>query len=329
MNRNNFNYNSKIEKYFDIYRNETFDDLLNFGSVSLNLKIRQCFYEQLDKINDNQDNSYTYNYLKIEKENFLKINKNEVLEDLQNFPSFIFYGMAYGYFNKYEIIDLYKSFNFSFDKINNSFKKASISDKYFDPRKNNLHRYRELCARKNSLKDKITTNISHIQNISYNYLYFEFSKYTINNYAYAKILESMVNAHQDIGKYHILSCEVFSQGNIYMSFVLNKNSRNISLTLFKEDLNNFIESIKENYTKPLDTVGDKIYYLYISAFDNLRNRQEDMEKGCIYKANTLLNKGVHFSSLETYDEINWEIFTDNVYKFLDKVQNYVIFLSQP
>ena len=80
-----------------------------------------------------------------------------------------------------------------------------------------------------------------------------------------------------------------------MSFVLNKNSRNISLISFKEDLNNFIESIKENYTKPLDTVGDKIYYLYISAFDNLRNRQEDMEKGCIYKANTLLNKGVHFS----------------------------------
>ena len=86
--------------------------------------------------------------------------------------------------------------------------------KSFKRNKNNLHRYRELCARKNSIKKIITTNITHIQNTSYNYLYFEFSKYTINNYAYAKILESMVNAHTDIGKYHILSCEVFSQGNI-------------------------------------------------------------------------------------------------------------------
>ena len=62
----------------------------------------------------------------MEKENFLKINKSEVLEELQNFTSFIFYGMAYGYFNKYEIIDLYKSFNFSFEKLNNSFEKAKI-----------------------------------------------------------------------------------------------------------------------------------------------------------------------------------------------------------
>ena len=143
----------------------------------------------------------------------------------------------------------------------------------------------------------------------------------------AKIIEHMVKEQPSNEKKYIESCEVFSQGNIYISFTLSQAFNEPDLTSFKSYLIDFLEKRESDYTKALDSVGDKIYYLYKNAFDSLRNNKEDMKNGCIYKAHSLLNKGLQFSKFIKYDKIDWDIFKNNITALLNNVNNYVSFVS--
>ena len=287
------------ETNFAIFRDYAIEDLLNFGSSDLNNILRIKYYKFLTEQNK-EEFPPIYNYYNFPRNKFRNITINET-KYLSFLNAPIIRGFILGF---YEREDAQKICDFFRSKIPDNFN-LTLHEAKFDYEKTNPKKFLNLTLFKpdNNIK-KIDNNITEITN-GRTYSFICFDKFTYENRVFSEILVKIALNRN-------FRLEAFSQKKIYIRFSFTKNILNNTLEMFN-NLIEFIDNDKNNYTQELDVIGDKYYYLKKNMEEVYSKTPEAMRESAMHYSYDILynipenEKGFSPYKIDEYKDFNKEI----------------------
>ena len=302
-NTNNFKWDEEI--LFEIYRDAALEDYLNFETTSQNMKIRMIFYENLFDVNKKQKG--IYNYYKFPRDDYLNVNNSIMNYTLMlHITKFIINGHIYGYYTYEEAENIYKLFpNFDEGGKNFNLSLYYVNLTTLDLNSNN---FVEWMIAKNNLINNKTEHINNCGKDIKLYRFLHWSTYDIPNRVISFIFNQILNeALQDKTNKEYESL-VFSQGEIYLQFNIKNGLFNDHVS-FRENVNQIFIEKKDDYSKNINFVGDRLYYLIRSYIMDLISKREDLKSSAISRANSNSLKADDYTTLNEIKNLNYNNFS--------------------
>jgi hypothetical protein len=302
-NTKNFKWDEEI--LFEIYRDAALEDYLNFETTSQNMKIRMIFYENLFDVNKKQKG--IYNYYKFPRDDYLNVNNSIMNYTLMlHITKFIINGHIYGYYTYEEAENIYKLFpNFDEGGKNFNLSLYYVNLTTLDLNSNN---FVEWMIAKNNLINNKTEHINNCGKDIKLYRFLHWSTYDIPNRVISFIFNQILNeALQDKTNKEYESL-VFSQGEIYLQFNIKNGLFNDHVS-FRENVNQIFIEKKDDYSKNINFVGDRLYYLIRSYIMDLISKREDLKSSAISRANSNSLKADDYTTLNEIKNLNYNNFS--------------------
>ena len=302
----------KFFKNFEIYREAALEDFLNFQTISEDLKMRFAFYEKL--VDTNNPDVSIYNYYKFPRDEYIKKKEEDIINDMEYYASllnsFIISGHIYGYYSEEKAKNLVYLFN---EKDDNNFINALervnltlliLNSKNFT---NWMNKKVNITynVTNNSYNDKLDDKDIYVKcknNIT-GYRFLHWSTYNLGQMIFSNALKLVINND----KINNLKSNVFSQSETYIQFNLDSEELKDDDN-FTKKINELLDGNKKIFKKEVDSVGDRLYYLYRSLIIYQYARREDMKSSAITLSDTNIHKDVNYTELDEYKYLEYDKF---------------------
>ena len=299
-----------IEKNFAIYRDYALGAYANFDNADFRDKL---YYEFMKYLTSNETNfPPIYNFYKFEKNKFENTTNATYLDDI-NAP--IIYGYILGYF---EMEDAEKIYNMFSTNYTEAYFKYILQSFNFS-REIDAQNFVNLSLFRNQLKEiKVNNDRDEIlTNRSYTFMIF--SEYSYTNKIAVEMFKRII---RESG----IWIENIDQKYIYLRISYDNQNYNNTKEL-KDDLKKKIEEKKEEYTKPLDVIGGRYYYLMKNVENEYSKNPYTMKDSAIeYSFNQLYD--LPNSGSNELDKYNYDSFKNKILNILDNNEYYYEFSNR-
>ena len=301
-----------IKKDYEIYKDYTFENLLNLNKENIKLALRHEYSKYLTTGMKNFPP--IYNYYNFQKENFENFELNKTLIDNTKIP--ILYTFIMGYYEKEEAINLYNIFNqnmsdsyliYTLDLVN--YTQTFTGDKFV---KNSL-------IRDNYKATKTINNYTYIKNnLSYSFMNFvEFSDYNrIPVEIFRRIIEE---SKTDTDLKADFTVEIVNQRNIYLRFYYPDK---YNFSQIKERAKKILKDAKADITEQLDIFGGRFYYLLRNIENEYIQTPNDLFDAAVDLSYNQLYERDRFNSKYKLDNDDYDNFTKTIEKFFEDNPHY-------
>jgi len=247
---NRTNFEIKLNKRFEIYRDSELQSLSNFKYSLYSTKITNTFYEAITK-NEKDNLPPIYNFYNFPVDDFEDLKLKDLNpEELANVFYSIIYIYLFGYYNMSEAKEIYELFNsiyhFQLPLEIANLNGTSLTDSNFVE----WSLYKSLITENSIFFCKTCNHItSH---------FIDVMEYSLKNSCLIDILTNILKRDENFIKSGILIVTIRQQ-HIYLGFVFQKQ------TMENEELITKIFDWSEKndkMTKRVDVIGDKFYYLF-------------------------------------------------------------------
>ena len=277
MNKNSFidihNFND-INK-FDLYMQLTHEKFLNFENIQDHTKAKYLFYYALNK---KLYNIYEFPIDEFNN-NILKNKCKNVFPDINVLmTNFIIECQIYGDYKVENASKIANLFNDTSNNINNF---QTVLDKAGLGNENlTLDNFRNWIRKnKENINKPVQLKIQNKKNYRTRFIYIYWSEYNIFNRIKSILFERIL---RDLGNYenNILNLKVGmllynDAAYLELQFFENKNKGEFNETEILEIINGYYHSKEDNFTKLIDSIGNRFYYL----IKNIINREYLRNKG--------------------------------------------------
>ena len=283
---------------FAVYRDYALEELLNFKDVDIREKLKLKYFKFLTEKNRNF--SPIYNYYNFPKINFEEMVINQTNNYLEFLNAPIIRGFILGYYEKEDAQKIFDSFSKNFpDNIRPTLEQAN----FIDFSKVNTTNYVQLSLRK-PIRDetKIENNITEIIN-NRTYSFIRFANYTYDSRIAVEILKKIFQQRGII-------IDSINQKTIYLRLSFRKNDRLNDTSQVKKEIINQIDITERDYTKQVDVIGDRYYYL-------VKNEENENSKNPYSMKDNAIGKS-YAQLYEFFTEFEYKIDRNN-YKSFKKI----------
>lgn len=311
MNKTMFIESSIFEPNFYIYKDIVLEDLLNFERLNFNTKIKMAFYERL--FNNSLGETGVYNFYNFSRENYLNKNLSDIFQiydDMDFITSFVMKGHIYGYltfneakiiydlFNENNIIDYENNFDKSLDKV---------GIKYYNISLENFSNW--MISKNNLESDKNDFVVCPEGQKIKMYRFIHWSKFDLTNKVTSSIfnilLTDVINNNND----KLIESIIFSQGEIYLQLeFIDYNDSFDNKIEFTEYIKKIIMDNKKKYSKKVDVVGNRLYYIIRNIVMDLNSKHEDMTNSAILRLDSNTHNLVNYKTIEKIKNKEYEEF---------------------
>ena len=279
----------------EIYKYETYDNFLNFD-FDTNEEVGKYYF--LCKVKNGLFNKYEFNKIKFENI-YDEYCLNDIKQNINKFNKFIINGTMYGYFKDSEpekILKIFERQNIEEEKkffitllkeVNNSVDLETFSFWNNEIKHLNESDIVNKIEIDRSLFDKYEKNISFIYiSLSED---INFIKTNGSDFMKLSLIDNMFKNIYSYSIEYLINIDMFTYRDIYFELMIdyyyynNYNLNNYSLD--EKIFCKLLEQSENIYTKPVDNIGNRFYYLQKNLGLVLFKRQSSLKQKAIEEVN--------------------------------------------
>ena len=310
---NQTKFNSELIKKFEIYRDlalfdflysDLYTDSAYFSDI---FKTQRTFFEALTK-DKNNVLPPLYNIGNFPVKDFLDINLKKLdIDEILKCTYLIKYIYIFGYYNKTDAIEIYKSFKLSdsFKDFNLPFVLANYSNT-----KINVSNFVDWTLEKPLIEN--TINVTSNINNYYTTRYMNFVGYTLKTECLTDMLIDILLNNENFYKYGI-SINTIKQTFIYIGYTFKGE-----VIENNQFLRNIIIWLKENndMRTKVDVIGDRFYY-FLKGFKKMSSVEHyTLSESGWNKALDNIYKTVKDNDILEFNMNSYDIFIQEIEKYI-------------